>query len=244
MRQAGIAVAAALKAMQDAIRPGITSTLDLDEVAAETLKAHGAISTLRGYQPDFSDVPYLHTTCISINDEVAHGVPNAARILQEGDIVSLDLDAAVDGWIADAAITVPVGRVAPAAQNLLLATREAMMDGIKQARIGNTVGHISAALQKAAQRHRYNVVRDLSGHGIGRTPHEAPDVYNYGRPGQGMKLRAGMTICIEPMVNIGKSDVLHIEEDPWTIVTEDGSLSAHFEHTVAITEDGPIILTL
>lgn len=243
MRQAGRAVAAALQAMQDAVRPGVT-TLDLDEIAAETLRAHGAVSSLLGYQPSFSEVPYLHTTCISVNDEVAHGVPDKRRVLQEGDIVSLDLDAGVDGWIADAATTVGVGKIAPAAQNLLLGTREALSEAIKQARVGNTVGHIGAAIQKTAQKHRYHVVRALCGHGIGRTPHEDPDVCNYGRPGQGMRLRSGMTICIEPMINIGRSDVLHIEDDPWTIVTADETLSAHFEHTVAITDDGPVILTL
>lgn len=244
MREAGRAVAAALKAMQAAIVPGVTTTLDLDEVAVETLRANGAVSTLKGYHPPFSDFTYLHTTCISVNDEVAHGVPDVRRVLQDGDIVSLDLDAAVDGWIADAATTVAVGRIAPVAQNLLIGTREALMEAIKQARIGNTVGHISSAIQKTAQRHRYHVVRDLCGHGIGRTPHEEPDVFNYGRPGQGMKLKAGMTICIEPMINVGKSDVVHVNDDPWTIVTEDGTLSAHFEHTVAITEAGPVILTL
>ena len=159
-------------------------------------------------------------------------------------VVSLDLDASVDGWCADAALTVAVGNVSPAARNLLTVSREALFKGISQARVGNTVGDIGAAIQRHAERSRYNVVQDLVGHGIGQTPHEDPQVSNYGKPGRGDKLRAGMTICIEPMVNVGGHAVGHHKGDVWTIFTTDGSLSAHFEHTVAITEDGPDILTL
>ena len=244
MRRAGRAVAEALAAMRDAIVPGETTTLDLDEVAAEVLKKRGAKPALLGYKPSFSRVPYKHNTCISVNNEVVHGVPSGKRVLVEGDIVSLDLDASIDGWCADAALTVPVGTVSIAAKNLLTVSREALFRGISQARIGNTVGDISAAIQRHAERSRYGVVRDLVGHGIGQTPHEDPQVANYGKPGRGERLRAGMTICIEPMVNIGKHDVAHHKGDVWTIFTSDGSLSAHFEHTVAITEDGPDILTL
>jgi len=244
MRRAGRVVAEALAAMRDAIVPGETTTQDLDEVAAEVLHKRGAKPALLGYKPSFSRVPYQHHTCISVNNEVVHGVPSAKRILKVGDIVSLDLDASVDGWCADAALTVPVGTVSAAAKNLLTVSREALFKGISQARIGNTIGDIGAAIQRHSERSRYNVVRDLVGHGIGRTPHEDPQVTNYGRPGRGERLRAGMTICIEPMVNIGKSEVGHHKGDVWTIFTADNSLSAHFEHTVAITEAGPDILTL
>jgi methionyl aminopeptidase len=165
-------------------------------------------------------------------------------VLRDGDIVSLDLDASVDGWCADSAITVSVGRVSPAAKNLLVVTREALFKGIAQARPGNRVGDISAAIQHHAERSRYGVVRDLVGHGIGQTPHEEPQVSNHGKAGRGVRLQAGMTICIEPMVNIGTFEVAHLPHDVWTIATADRSLSAHFEHTIAITEDGPDILTL
>ncbi len=244
MRRAGRAVAEALAAMRDAIVPGETTTLDLDEVAAEVLKKRGAKPALLGFKPSFSRVPYLHNTCISVNNEVVHGVPSKKRILQEGDIVSLDLDASIDGWCADAAMTVPVGTVSASAKNLLTVSREALFKGIAQARAGNTTEDIGAAIQRHVERNRYSVVRDLVGHGIGQTPHEDPQVANYGKPGRGDRLQVGMTICIEPMVNIGKHHVGHHKGDVWTIFTGDKSLSAHFEHTVAITEDGPDILTL
>ncbi|WP_119322476.1 type I methionyl aminopeptidase [Capsulimonas corticalis] len=244
MRLAGRVVAEALAAMAAAIVPGTTTTLDLDEVAAEVLRKHGAKSAFMGYQPSFSDVPYKHNTCLSVNDEIVHGVPAKNRVLQAGEIISLDMGASVDGWFADAAVTVPVGEISSAAKNLLLVTREALYKGIAQARPGNTIGDIGAAIQKHVERSRYSVVRDLVGHGIGNTVHEEPQVPNYGRPGRGERLRAGMTICIEPMVNIGSREAIHRAGDEWTIFTGDRSLSAHFEHTVAITEDGPDILTL
>lgn len=244
MRIAGRIVGEALEAMRDAIVPGVTSTLDLDEIAADILKKRGAVPVLLGYQPSFSDVPYMHHTCISVNDAVVHGVPSKSIILQDGDIVSLDMDASVDGWCADATITVGVGTISSAARNLLIVTREALFKGINQARPGNTTGDIGYAVEQHASRSRYGVVRDLIGHGIGRTPHEDPQVPNYGRRGAGTRLRAGMTICIEPMVNAGTREVVHRPGDDWTIFTRDSSLSAHFEHTVAITEDGPDVLTL
>ena len=245
MRRAGQVVAEALLAMRDAIVPGETTTLALDEVATEVLRRHGAKPALLGYKPSFSDVPYQHNTCISVNDEVVHGVPSRKRVLREGDIVSLDLDASVDGWCADSAITVPVGQVSSSGKNLLTVTRDALYRGISQARVGNHSGDIGAAIQRHAERNRYNVVRDLIGHGIGTTPHEKGwDMPNYGRPGHGFRLKPGMTLCIEPMVNVGTFEVVHHPGDVWTIFTRDGSLSAHFEHTVAITEHGPDILTL
>jgi methionyl aminopeptidase len=244
MRRAGMVVAEALAAMRDAIVPGETTTLDLDEVAADVLKKRGAKSAFLGYKPSFSDVPYRHNTCLSVNSEVVHGIPDRGRVLRQGDIISLDMGASVDGWFADSAITVPVGEVSNSAKNLLVVTREALFKGIARARVGNTIGDIAFAIQKHCQRSRYGVVRDLVGHGIGNTVHEDPQVPNYGRPGTGPKLKVGMTICIEPMINIGTAEVVHRPGDVWTIYAADGSLSAHFEHTVAITEDGPDILTL
>ncbi len=244
MRQAGIAVAVALRTMRDAIVPGETTTLQLDEIAAEVLRAHGAKPALLGYKPSFSEVPYLHNTCISINNEIIHGVPSAKRILKEGDLVSLDMDASVDGWCADATITAPVGTVSAKANKLNTVTREALMKGIEQARAGNFMGDVSYAIQRHVERNRMNVVREMVGHGIGQVPHEPGlDVPNWGRPRKGVRLQVGMTFAIEPMVMLGRPEVVHAPNDVWTIITEDGSWAAHWEHTIAITSEGPRILT-
>lgn len=245
MRIAGYVVAEALGAMRDAIVPGVTTTLDLDAVAEEVLRKHGAKSAFLNYQPSFSDVPFKHNSCISVNEEIVHGVPASSRVLREGDIVSLDMGASVEGWYADSAITVAVGDISPAAKNLLTVTRESLLKGITQARTGNRMGDVSSAVQKHAERNRYGVVRELVGHGVGTSPHEKGlDVPNYGRPGTGERLKLGMTFCIEPMINVGSREIMHLPDDEWTIVSADRSLSAHFEHTVAITEAGPDILTL
>ncbi len=245
MRLAGQVVAEVLNAMRVAIVPGVTRTSDLDEVAADILHKHGARSAFLNYQPSFSDVPFQYNSCISINDEIVHGVPSEKRVLIEGDIVGLDMGASVDGWYADSAITVPVGEVSPVAKNLLVVTRESLFKGIAQAKVGNRMGDISSAVQKHAERNRYGVVRELVGHGVGTAPHEKGlDVPNYGRPGTGERLKVGMTFCIEPMINLGSREIMHLPGDEWTIVSSDRSLSAHFEHTVAITEAGPDILTL
>lgn len=244
MRRAGRVVAEALAAMRDAIVPDVTTTQELDDVAAEVLKKRGAKSAYVGYRPPFSSVAYKHNTCLSVNEEVVHGVPSKTKVLRTGDIVGLDMGASVDGWYADAAMTVPVGEISSAAKNLLTVTHQALMLGIAQAKPGNRLEDISAAIQRHVERNRYGVVRSLVGHGIGRSPHEDPQVPNYGRSGRGVVLKPGMTICIEPMVNMRTHEVTHIPGDDWTIVTADRSLSAHFEHTVAITEEGPDILTL
>ncbi|MDX1931369.1 MAG: type I methionyl aminopeptidase [Capsulimonadales bacterium] len=244
MRQAGIAVATALRTMRDAIVAGETTTLFLDEIAGEVLKQFNAKPALRGYKPSFSNVPYLHNTCISLNHEVIHGVPSASRIIREGDLISLDMTGSVDGWCADSTITVPVGVTSEKARRLSQITREAMYKGIEQARIGRTIGDIGYAIQRHVERNGMSVVRDMVGHGIGEAPHEPGlDVPNFGRPRRGIPLQVGMTFAIEPMVTLGKGDVEHASFDPWTIVSKDGSLAAHWEHTIAVTREGPVILT-
>jgi methionyl aminopeptidase len=223
MRAAGRVVARALNAMRDAILPGKTTTNDLELVAVKVLGAAGASSPFLGYQP-IHHPPYPAWTCISVNEEVVHGVPGR-RVLQEGDIVGCDVGACVGGFYADGAWTFPVGRVSREAERLLKVTEEALWIGISQAKVGG-----------------YTVVREMVGHGIGRSLHEEPQVPNYGKAGTGARLRDGMTFCIEPMVNAGRKDIEALP-DEWTIVTSDRSLSAHFEHTVAVTRNGPLILT-
>ncbi len=245
MRRAGEVVAVALRSMATAIVPNVTTTLELDQIAAAVLKRYDAKAPLHGYKPSFSDVPYMHHTCISVNDEVIHGVPDARRVLKEGDLVSLDMDGSVDGWCADATITVAVGKANGKVKKLIQATREALQMGIAQARPGNTVGDIGYTVQRHVEKNGFSVVREMVGHGIGRMPHEPGlDIPNWGRPGEGQLLQVGMTFCIEPMVNAGNADIAHVEGDPWTIVSADGSLACHFEHTIAITENGAVILTL
>jgi methionyl aminopeptidase len=244
MREAGKAVAAALKAMKDAAQPGV-STLDLDELAGEILAGFGAVSALKNYQPPFSDIKYLHNSCISINNEVLHGVPKADRIIRDGDVVKLDIAATFDGWCADSAITTIVGTPkTPKAEKLVSVTRASLYNAIRKAIVGNTMGDVSHAIQSHVEKNGFGVVRDLVGHGIGQTPHEEGlDVPCYGRPKLGPKLVVGMTFCIEPMVTTGRGTVAHTGDDPWTITSADRTLGAHFEHTVAILEDGPLILT-
>ena len=243
MRRAGRVVAEALLAMREAIVPDQTTTLDLEQIANEVLARRGAVSAFKGYRPSFSSVAYKYNTCISVNEEVVHGVPSKTRVLKTGDIVALDCGASVEGWYADAAISVPVGEVSPAAKNLLTVTREALYKGIAEVKPGAFLGDISNAVQRHAERSRYGVVRSLVGHGIGRSPHEDPQVPNYGRRGKGLVLKPGMTFCIEPMINGRTHEVSHVPGDDWTIISADRSLSAHFEHTIAVTEDGPDILT-
>jgi methionyl aminopeptidase len=236
MRAAGKVVAQALKAMNEAIVPGKTTMLELDAIAAKIIEDAGGSPSFLGYKG------YPAATCISINEVVVHGIPSE-RVLQEGDIVGLDLGVCLDGWIGDSAWTFPVGEISPDAQRLLNVTRESLYQGIAKAKIGNRIGDISHAVQKYVESHGYGVVRDLVGHGIGRSMHEEPSVPNFGKPGTGPVLREGMTICIEPMVSQGTWKVKTLP-DQWTMVTADGKLAAHFEHMVAITRSGPDILTL
>lgn len=234
MRRAGRVVALAHRRIAEAIRPGIR-TKDLDALALEVLKAEGAIPSFKGYQG------YPANICVSVNEQVVHGIPGNT-VLREGDIVSVDIGAIVDGFHGDAAWTYPVGEVDEAAQALLRAGEGALYAGIEKARPGNRLSDISHAVQVYVESRGFSVVRDFVGHGIGRSMHEAPQVPNFGPPNRGPRLKPGMTLAIEPMVNAGGYEV-EILSDRWTVVTRDRSLSVHFEHTVAITEDGPVVLT-
>lgn len=234
MRQAGLVVAEMLERCRAAVRPGV-STKDLDAIAAEVIKRHGALSSFYGYYG------YPATICTSVNDEIVHGIPGPRR-LREGDIIGIDAGAIVDGWHADAAITVPVGKVAPEAAKLIAVTEEALRRGIAAAQVGKRLGDVGAAVQSYVEAQRYSVVRNYVGHGIGQAMHEEPQVPNYGVPERGLQIREGLCIAIEPMVNVG-GPTTRVLDDHWTVVTGDGSLSAHFEHTLWCTQAGPVVLT-
>lgn len=235
IRTACLIVADALEGLRERARPGVT-TAELDEFAEAFIRKAGGQPAFKGYRG------YPKSLCASVNDEVIHGIPSRSRVLKPGDIVSLDIGVLRDGFYGDGAITVPVGTVSPAAERLIAVAREALERGIAAARPGNRLYDISHAVQTWAERNGCSVVREYVGHGIGRSLHEDPQVPNFGAPGQGPRLRAGMVLAIEPMINAGGSETT-VKEDRWTAVTSDGSLSAHFEHTVAIMQDGPWILT-
>ena len=228
--------AGALQLVGKSIEPGI-STLELDRIAENFIRSQGATPNFKGYSG------YPATACISINNEVIHGIPSKKRILKAGDIVSVDLGAAFEGYNGDNAATFAVGDISDEAKRLIDATRESLYEGIKAARAGGRIGDIGAAIQQYVEARGFSVVREFVGHGIGTKLHEAPEVPNYGTSGKGIRLMPGMTIAIEPMINMGLPGVKTLS-DGWTVETKDGSLSAHFEHTVAITTDGPQILTL
>jgi methionyl aminopeptidase len=234
MHLPGEIVSGAHEKVREILRPGI-STRDVDRVVEEYIRKRGGKPAFKGYRG------YPASICISVNEEVVHGIPGA-RVLQEGDIVGVDIGVKAQGFYTDAAQTLAVGKISPQADTLLRATREALYEGIAKARVGNCVGDVSHAIQTHVERAGFSVVRSLVGHGIGRAMHEEPQVPNFGEPGRGPRLKVGMALAIEPMVNVGEPDVETLS-DNWTIVTRDGSLSAHFEHTVAITEVGPMILT-
>jgi methionyl aminopeptidase len=239
MRRSGRLAQHILNTIGAAAKPGV-STKELDAIAREMLSKAGARSPFLGYKRNHK-VPFPGAICTSVNSAVVHGVPTPEP-LNNGDIVSLDVGVLLSGWIGDTAGTFAVGEISPRAERLMRITREALFLGIEQARVGNHVGDISHAIQTHVEKHGYTVVRDLVGHGVGRTMHEDPNVPNFGAPHKGPKLRAGMTIAIEPMVNEGGEDV-ELLRDGWTCATRDDSLSCHFEHTVAILSDGPEILT-
>lgn len=237
MRLSGKAVAKALRCMSEAIVPGKTTPKELDTIAARIIAEAGGVPSFLNYRG------YPASTCISVNEVVVHGIPTGVP-LQEGDIVGLDLGVCIDGWHADAAWTYPVGTISAEANRLLNVSKESLFQGIAKAKVGNRLGDIGAAVQKYVESNGYSVVRDLVGHGIGRNLHDEPrDVPNFGKAGTGLVIREGLTICIEPMVNMGTYHVETLEDD-WTLVTRDRKLSAHFEHTIAVTKDGPDILTL
>ncbi len=238
MGRAGSILADILDVLHAEIRPGV-STAGLDAIAARMIADAGAVSSFRGYG---SNPPFPGVICASINDEVVHGIPSTRRLLADGDIVSIDIGCIVDGWHADCARTWPVGTVAPEALQLLDATRRGMEAGIAAALPGNRLGDVGHAIETVAGEHGYGIVRPFVGHGIGRAMHEDPQVPNYGRPGTGMVIEAGMCFAIEPMFNLG-GDEVYVEDDGWTVRTTDGALSAHFENTIAVTEDGPRLLT-
>ena len=228
-------VAEILLHLKEAIRPGIT-TWDLEELADRLLKER----KVRGAFKGLYDFPC--NLCVSLNSEVVHGIPSPERYIKEGDIVSLDFGVVMDGYYGDSALTVPAGEISEEARRLIEVTQQSLYIGIEQARVGNRISDISHAIQTYVEGNGFSVVRQFVGHGIGRKPHEPPQVPNFGRPGLGVKLEAGMVLAIEPMVNAGGPWV-DILPDGWTAVTRDGSLSAHFEHSVAITEEGPLILS-
>ena len=236
MARAGRIVGATLALVAERTRPG-KSTLDLDAVAEEFIRSHdGATPSFKGLYG------FPATLCTSLNDEVVHGIPSKRRVLEEGDILSVDVGVCVGGFHADSAVTVPVGRIGPDAEGLLRTTQEALAAGIAVVRAGAHVGDVGHAVQEVAEAAGFSVVRELVGHGIGSSFHEEPQIPNFGSPRKGHRLVAGMTIAIEPMINRGRREVRTLS-DKWTVVTVDGSLSAHFEHTLVVAEDGVRILT-
>ena len=234
MREAGMILAALQKEIAKIIKPGI-STMEIDRFVEEYLEARGAYPEQKGYQG------YEYATCASINDEICHGFPRHEK-LKEGDVVTIDMVVNVDGWLADSAWTYPVGNISEDAQRLLDVTKKSLYLGIEQAVIGNRLGDIGHAIQSYVESNGFSVVRDFVGHGIGQDMHEDPQVLHYGTPGRGQRLVEGMVMTIEPMINMGGYQ-MKLDDNGWTARTVDGSLSAQYEHTIAITKDGPIILT-
>ncbi len=236
MARGGVILDGALRAMRAAVRPGI-STLDLDAIGEQFVRSH------RGAEPAFKGLyGFPGSVCISINEEIVHGIPSRKRILQDGDIVSLDIGVKLDGMFTDAALTTAVGTIDAITQRLLDVTQRALAAGVAAARPENHVGDIGAAIQQVVEPEGFSIVRELVGHGVGFSPHEDLQIPNYGKPKRGKRLMPGLTIAIEPMVNVGTAKTRTLS-DKWTVVTGDGKRSAHFEHTVAVTEQGPRILT-
>ena len=235
MKEACVIAAGALKAAGAAVEPGIT-TDEINRIAHNFIVKSGAIPTFKGYNG------YPAATCISINDEVIHGIPNKKRIIKAGDIVSIDVGATFNGYVGDNAATFAAGDISPEAQRLCDTTRESLYEGIRMAVAGGRLGDIGSTIQRYCEERGFSVVREFTGHGVGKQMHEDPSVPNFGTPGRGVRLLPGMTIAIEPMINMGGAGIRQLP-DGWTIKTRDGSLSAHFEHTIAITSNGPVILT-
>jgi methionyl aminopeptidase len=235
MREAGRVVGDVLTALAALVAPGVT-TADLDDVAEKRIRMAGATPAFKGYHG------YPATICASVNEEVIHGIPSGRRVLNEGDVISIDVGASLDGYYGDSAITLPVGQVSEAAATLLRVTEESLYKAIERVKVGGRVSDIGHAVQQHVEAYGFSVVREFVGHGIGQRMHEEPQVPNYGEAGRGPRLAEGMVLAIEPMVNVG-TPAVKVLADGWTAVTRDASLSAHFEHTVAVTADGPWILT-
>ncbi len=235
MRRSGKITSKTLSMLIKTVRAGMT-TAEVDRLAEQSIRSLGGVPTFVGYHG------YKHTICASVNDEVVHGIPGA-RVLNDGDLLSIDIGTTLEGYVSDSAVTIPIGNVSQEASRLMRVTQECLMLGIAQMQKGNRLSDIGAAIQRYAEQHGFGVVRDLVGHGIGTKMHEEPQVPNYGPPGQGPVLRPGLCLAIEPMITQGTFNVETLE-DGWTVVTEDGKLAAHFEHTIAVTDEGPRILTL
>lgn len=237
IREAGRLVMEVIETMRQAIRPGV-STAELNEIAAKMIREAGGSAPTLGY----GEPPYPAETCISVDEEIVHGIPSQDLVLEEGQIVTFDVVAELDGWMADAARTFPVGKISQEKEALVEAAKASFEAGFAEAVVGNRIGDISAAVQAYAEGHGYSVIRELTGHGIGRDMHESPDVPNFGRKGHGPRLQEGMVICIEPMIASG-SRYVTLADDEWTVAMRDLKPSAHYENTVVITADGPVILT-
>lgn len=243
MREACKITAMALDEISKVIKPGIT-TKELDEIAEDIIRKNGAIPSFKDYPSGYSDIPnFPATACISINDEVIHGIPSSKRVIKEGEIVSIDLGAYKNGFHGDSARTIIIGKVDEKTKKLVEVTKQSFYEGLKFAKSGYRIGDVCSAIGNYIEKNGFSVVKEFQGHGVGRLLHEEPAVPNYGKPGKGVRLEPGMTIAIEPMVNMGSSDILQLD-DGWTIVTKDGSLSAHYENTILITEKEPEILTI
>jgi methionyl aminopeptidase len=238
MREAGRINATVHSTVRELLKPGV-STADLNAAAEEVLRKHGCVSPFKGY----GHPPFPSSITVSINQELVHGIPSKARKLKNGDIVSIDCGTVFDGFVADSAFSAGVGEISPEAEKLLQVTEGSLNAGIQAMRVGNRTGDVSAAIQNHVESHGFYVTREYTGHGVGRQMHEGPQVPNYGKAGTGMVLKAGMTIAIEPMVLVGTEET-RVLPDQWTVVSADGSLTAHFEHSVAVTEGEPLILTV
>ena len=243
MRETCRITALVYEVLEKEIHAGM-STLELDKIAEQIIREHGAVPAQKGYPSGIKGVPpFPATLCVSVNDEVIHGIPSKRTIIQEGDVVSIDLVTFKNGFHGDAARTFIVGKASKEAQKLVDITKQAFFEGIQFAKPGFRIGDISHRIGEFVESHGYNVVREFQGHGIGRQMHEDPGIPNYGKAGRGMRIEPGMTLAIEPMVMAGKPNILELD-DGWTIVTEDGSLAAHYENTILITENEPEVLTL
>lgn len=236
MRESGKVTGYILKELENVIKPGI-STMDVNRFVEETIRKHGMIPTFKGYYD------YPAAACVSVNEVVVHGIPSEKRILLEGDIVSVDVGSTHKGYVSDAARTYPVGQISESAAKLIRVTRESFFEGLKFCKVGNRLSDISHAIQMKAESEGFSVIRDFVGHGVGRNMHEDPAIPNYGKPGKGPRLQAGMVFAIEPMISEGVYDI-EVLSDNWTAVTADGKLSAHYENTVVITDGEPELLTL